>query len=182
MDYFLCLALLTIGIILIIKCGDYFVDAAIWIAEISHIPHFIIGATIVSFCTTLPELIVSSVAAANGQAEMAVGNALGSVTANTGLILAMTMIFTPFVINRKDYMLRNILLPGTVLLLFLLCITGVLNPYLSLLVFIPLIVFMWDNIKQAKKQMVTPSGDMEKEHNEVLDNNEEEAGRANAFI
>ncbi|MBE5763605.1 MAG: calcium/sodium antiporter [Clostridiales bacterium] len=175
MDYFLCLALLTIGIILIIKCGDYFVDAAIWIAEISHIPHFIIGATIVSFCTTLPELIVSSVAAANGQAEMAVGNAIGSVTANTGLILAMTMIFTPFVINRKDYMLRNILLPGTVLLLFLLCITGVLNPYLSLLVFIPLIVFMWDNIKQAKKQMVTPSGDMEKEHNEVLDNNEEEA-------
>ena len=175
MDYFLCLALLTIGIILIIKCGDYFVDAAIWIAEISHIPHFIIGATIVSFCTTLPELIVSSVAAANGQAEMAVGNAIGSVTANTGLILAMTMIFTPFVINRKDYMLRNILLPGTVLLLFLLCITGVLNPYLSLLVFIPLIVFMWDNLKQAKKQMVTPSGDMEKEHNEVLDNNEEEA-------
>ena len=170
MDYFLCLALLTIGIILIIKCGDYFVDAAIWIAEISHIPHFIIGATIVSFCTTLPELIVSSVAAANGQAEMAVGNAIGSVTANTGLILAMTMIFTPFVINRKDYMLRNILLPGTVLLLFLLCITGVLNPYLSLLVFIPLIVFMWDNLKQAKKQMVTPSGDMEKEHNEAVDN------------
>lgn len=170
MDYFLCLALLTIGIILIIKCGDYFVDAAIWIAEISHIPHFIIGATIVSFCTTLPELIVSSVAAANGQAEMAVGNAIGSVTANTGLILAMTMIFTPFVINRKDYMLRNILLPGTVLLLFLLCITGVLNPYLSLLVFIPLIVFMWDNLKQAKKQMVKPSGDMEKEHNEAVDN------------
>ena len=170
MDYFLCLALLTIGIILIIKCGDYFVDAAIWIAEISHIPHFIIGATIVSFCTTLPELIVSSVAAANGQAEMAVGNAIGSVTANTGLILAMTMIFTPFVINRKDYMLRNILLPGTVLLLFLLCITGVLNPYLSLLVFIPLIVFMWDNLKQAKKQMVKPSGDMEKEHNDAVDN------------
>ncbi len=169
MDYFLCLALLTIGIILIIKCGDYFVDAAIWIAEISHIPHFIIGATIVSFCTTLPELIVSSVAAANGQAEMAVGNAIGSVTANTGLILAMTMIFTPFVINRKDYMLRNILLPGTILLLFLLCITGVLNPYLSLLAFIPLIVFMWDNLKQAKKQMVKPSGDMEKEHNEAVD-------------
>ena len=170
MDYFLCLALLTIGIILIIKCGDYFVDAAIWIAEISHVPHFIIGATVVSFCTTLPELIVSSVAAANGQAEMAVGNALGSVTANTGLILAMTMIFTPFVINRKDYMLRNILLPGTVLLLFMLCITGVLNPYLSLLVFIPLIVFMWDNLKQAKKQMVKPSDDIEKEHNEVVDN------------
>ena len=174
MDYFLCLSLLVIGIILIIKCGDYFVDAAIWIAEISHIPHFIIGATVVSFCTTLPELIVSSVAAANGQAEMAVGNAIGSVTANTGLILALTMMCTPFVIERKDYILRNLLLTGSVLLLFLLCITGTLNPYLSLLVFIPLIVFMWDNLAKAKKQMVKPAEDMEKEHNEVLDNNQEE--------
>ena len=93
MEYFLCISLLVIGIILIIKCGDYFVDAAIWIAEISHIPHFIIGATVVSFCTTLPELIVSCVAASNGQAEMAVGNAIGSVTANTGLILALTMFY-----------------------------------------------------------------------------------------
>jgi len=174
MEYFLCISLLVIGIILIIKCGDYFVDAAIWIAEISHIPHFIIGATVVSFCTTLPELIVSCVAASNGQAEMAVGNAIGSVTANTGLILALTMMFTPFAIDRKDYILRNLLLTGSVLLLFLLCITGTLNPYLALLVFIPLIVFMWDNLAKAKKQMVKPAGDMEKEHNEALDNAQEE--------
>ena len=169
MDYFLCLSLLVVGIVLIIKCGDYFVDAAIWLAEISHIPHFIIGATVVSFCTTLPELIVSSVAAANGQAEMAVGNAIGSVTANTGLILAITMMFTPFAINRKDYILRNSLLTGSVLVLFLLCITGVLNPYLSLIMFIPLVVFMWDNLKKAKAQMVKPTDSMEKERNEALD-------------
>ena len=174
MEFFLCISLLVIGIILIIKCGDYFVDAAIWLAEVSHIPHFIIGATVVSFCTTLPELIVSCVAASNGQAEMAVGNALGSVTANTGLILALTMMFTPFAIERKDYLLRNLLLTGSVLLLFLLCITGTLNPYLSLLVFIPLIVFMWDNLSKAKKQMVKPTGEMNKEHNEVLDNAQEE--------
>ena len=175
MDYFLCLSLLVVGIVLIIKCGDYFVDAAIWLAEISHIPHFIIGATVVSFCTTLPELIVSSVAAANGQAEMAVGNALGSVTANTGLILAITMMFTPFAINRKDYILRNSLLTGSVLVLFLLCITGVLNPYLSLIMFIPLVVFMWDNLKKAKAQMVKPTDSMEKERNEVLDSQESES-------
>ncbi len=170
MEYFLCIALLVVGLLLIIKCGDYFVDAAIWIAEVSRIPSFIIGATVVSFCTTLPELIVSSVAAANGQTEMAVGNAIGSVTANTGLILAITMLFTPFAINRKDYILRNLLLVGSVALLFILCISGVLNPYLSILTFIPLIVFMWDNIKNAKKKEVAPTQDMEKEHNESLDN------------
>ena len=169
MEYFLCIALLVVGLILIIKCGDYFVDAAIWIAEVSHIPSFIIGATIVSFCTTLPELIVSSVAAANGQTEMAVGNAIGSVTANTGLILAITMLFTPFAINRKDYILRNLLLVGSVALLFILCISGVLNPYLSILTFIPLIVFMWDNVKNAKKKEVAPTKEMEQEHKESLD-------------
>ena len=169
MEYFLCLSLLVIGLILIIKCGDYFVDAAIWIAEVSHIPHFIIGATVVSFCTTLPELIVSCVAAANGQTDMAVGNAIGSVTANTGLILALTMIFSPFAINRKDYMLRDILLVGSVALLYILCCTGVLNPYLALLMFIPLVVFMWDNIKKAKPQKVEPSDEMKKENKETLD-------------
>ena len=139
MEYFLCLTLLAVGLVLIIKCGDYFVDAAIWLAEISHIPHFIIGATVVSFCTTLPELIVSSVAAANGQAEMAVGNAIGSVTANTGLILAITMMCAPFAINRKDYMLRNITLVLSTVVLFILCLSGTLNPYWSLIMFIPLI-------------------------------------------
>lgn len=174
MEYFLCIALLAIGLILIIKCGDYFVDSAIWIAEISHIPHFIIGATIVSFCTTLPELIVSSVAAANGQTDMAVGNAIGSVTANTGLILALTMIFSPFAINRKDYILRDILLVGSVALLYILCCTGVLNPYLALLMFIPLVVFMWDNIKKAKPQKVEPTQEMKQENKETLENADNE--------
>ena len=174
MDFFLSIALLVIGIILIIKCGDYFVDAAIWIAEVSKVPHFIIGATIVSFCTTLPELIVSSVAAANGQADMAVGNAIGSVTANTGLILALTMMFAPFAINRKDYILRDIILVVSVAALYLMCITGVLNPYVALIMFIPLIVFMWDNIKQAKAQMVTPTKEMKQEHAEQAQEAKEE--------
>ena len=174
MEYFLCIALLAIGLILIIKCGDYFVDSAIWIAEISHIPHFIIGATIVSFCTTLPELIVSCVAAANGQTDMAVGNAIGSVTANTGLILAITMIFSPFAINRKDYILRDILLVGSVALLYILCCTGVLNPYLALLMFIPLVVFMWDNIKKAKPQKVEPTQEMKQENKETLEESAKE--------
>ena len=176
MEYFLCIALLAIGLILIIKCGDYFVDSAIWIAEISHIPHFIIGATVVSFCTTLPELIVSCVAAANGQTDMAVGNAIGSVTANTGLILAITMIFSPFAIDRKDYILRDCLLVGSVALLYILCCTGVLNPYLALLMFIPLVVFMWDNIKKAKPQKVEPTQEMKQENKEALEEAAKEEG------
>ena len=78
--------LFVIGLVLIVKGGDVFVDAATWIAEATGIPKFIIGATVVSFATTLPELLVSSIAAAKGQNDMAIGNAVGSVTANIGFI------------------------------------------------------------------------------------------------
>ena len=81
--------LFIIGIVLIVKGGDLFVDASVWIAEVSGIPKFIIGATIVSFATTLPELLVSVFAAIDGKSDMAVGNAVGSVTANIGLIMAV---------------------------------------------------------------------------------------------
>ena len=76
-------ALFVLGIVLTVKGGDLFVDAASWIAEVSGIPKFIIGATIVSLATTMPELLVSLLAAAQGKADMAIGNAVGSVTAWT---------------------------------------------------------------------------------------------------
>ena len=56
MHIFLVILLFAVGIILIVKGGDYFVDAASWMAEVSGIPKLIVGATVVSFATTLPEL------------------------------------------------------------------------------------------------------------------------------
>ena len=72
-----------LGLLLLVRGGDRFVDAAGWIARAARIPSFIVGATVVSFATTLPEMIVSVMAAADGQNAMAVGNAVGSVSANT---------------------------------------------------------------------------------------------------
>lgn len=59
MNLVLVIVLFLIGIALIIKGGDVFVDAAAWIAEVSGIPKVIVGATVVSLATTLPEIIVS---------------------------------------------------------------------------------------------------------------------------
>ena len=94
-------ALFVLGIVLTVKGGDLFVDAASWIAEVSGIPKFIIGATIVSLATTMPELLVSLLAAAQGKADMAIGNAVGSVTANTGLIMALALVCMPVTFARK---------------------------------------------------------------------------------
>ena len=89
MSLALTIFLFLVGLVLIIKGGDWFVDAAAWMAEASGMPKFLIGATIVSVATTLPEIIVSTMAAAEGSTDMAIGNAIGSVTANIGLIMAV---------------------------------------------------------------------------------------------
>ena len=66
METVLMYLLFIVGIILIVKGGDWFVDGAVWVAEITKIPKFIIGATIISLATTLPEIIVSTIAAIDG--------------------------------------------------------------------------------------------------------------------
>ena len=98
------------GIILIVKGGDWFVDAASWIAEASGSPKLIVGATIVSLATTVPELLVSVMAANQGKVDMAVGNAVGSVTANLGLILAISIVCMPVAIRRGDYLVKSVLM------------------------------------------------------------------------
>ncbi len=105
---YLILVYFIVGLILIIKGGDWFVDAASWIAEELGVPKFVIGATIVSIATTLPEMIVSITATIKGNLDMAAGNAIGSVTANTAMILAIFLIFMPFAIERKEFAPKGI--------------------------------------------------------------------------
>ena len=109
-NLFTVLLLFAAGLVFIIKGGDWFVDAATWIAEAFGIPKFIVGATVVSFATTLPEMLVSVFAALEGNADIAVGNAVGSVTANTGLILCTSILFMPLTLGRRQFMGKAVLL------------------------------------------------------------------------
>lgn len=103
-------ALFVLGLILIIKGGDWFVDSASWIAEVLGVPKFVIGATIVSIATTLPEMIVSVVATAGGKVDMASGNAIGSVTANTAMIMGIFIVCMPFAVKRKEFAPKAIMM------------------------------------------------------------------------
>ena len=80
-----------IGLVLLIKGGDWFVDGAVGVAHKYRLPEILIGATIVSIGTTIPEVMVSSIAAAGGQSQTAYGNAIGSCICNTALIAAVTI-------------------------------------------------------------------------------------------
>lgn len=87
--------LLIFGFILLIKGGDWFVDAASSIAKRFHLPELLIGATVVSIGTTLPEVMTSVMSAATGLPEIAYGNAIGSIICNTSLIAAITIAIKP---------------------------------------------------------------------------------------
>lgn len=93
--------LFILGLILLIKGGDWFVDGSTAVAEKFHVPEILIGATVVSIGTTLPEVMVSATSAAEGIGAMAYGNALGSVICNAALISAITIAVKPAVVDKK---------------------------------------------------------------------------------
>ena len=153
MHLFITILVFAVGLVLIIKGGDLFVDAASWMAEVSRIPKFIIGATVVSLATTLPEMLVSVFAAFDGKVDMAIGNAVGSVTANVGLIMSISVLFMPGSVNRRSYFLKSMLLIGTVCTLYLLCFGGSLEVLPSTLLLGIFVLFIIENILSAKSSM-----------------------------
>ena len=94
--------LFAIGLVLLIKGGDWFVDGATGIAHSFQVPELLIGATVVSIGTTLPEVMVSATSAVSGHGEIAYGNAIGSIICNTALIAALTIAIKPSDVNKKS--------------------------------------------------------------------------------
>lgn len=147
------LLLFVIGLVLIVKGGDLFVDAASWIAEVSGIPKFIVGATIVSLATTLPEMIVSVMAAVEGKVDMAVGNAVGSVTANTALIFAIAVLFMTVELTRRQYLTKSVILIASSAVVLLASLTGQFQFWGTIVLFLLFFAFIFENVKQAKLEM-----------------------------
>ncbi len=97
--------LFLVGFALLVKGGDWFVDGATGIARRFKMSEVLIGATVVSIGTTLPEVMVSAGAAIGGHGEMAYGNAIGSIICNTALIAAITVACKPCAVDRKPLLL-----------------------------------------------------------------------------
>ena len=97
--------LFVFGLILLIKGGDWFVGGAGAIARRLHLPEILIGATVVSIGTTLPEVMVSATSAVQGIGGIAYGNAIGSVICNTALVAAVTVAVRPSSVDRNSLIL-----------------------------------------------------------------------------
>ena len=94
--------LFIVGLLCLIKGGDWFVDGASALARRFHLPELLIGATVVSIGTTLPEVMVSTMSAVSGHGEIAYGNAIGSVICNAALIAAITIAVRPGKVDPKS--------------------------------------------------------------------------------
>jgi len=89
------------GFILLVWSADRFVEGAAATAKHAGMPSLLIGMVIVGFGTSAPEMVVSAMAAIDGNPDLALGNALGSNIVNTGLILGLTAIITPILVQSK---------------------------------------------------------------------------------
>lgn len=147
--------LFALGLVMIIKGSDWFIDAVIWIANVFKIPHIIIGATIVSICTTLPETFVSLTASLKGETDVAFGNAIGSIAVNTGFIMAILLLFAKPIIENRGAFIGN----GTFLIFLLLATSiigftvGELNRTIGIILLCLLVAYLYNNVMSAKKIM-----------------------------
>ncbi|MBQ0110671.1 MAG: calcium/sodium antiporter [Oscillospiraceae bacterium] len=100
--------LFAVGLVLLIKGGDFFVDGAVGIAKRFRLPEVLIGATVVSIGTTLPEVMVSTQAAALNNGSIAYGNAIGSIICNTTLIAALTIAVTAPTVDKNAFRIPTV--------------------------------------------------------------------------
>ena len=149
MNLWITILLFLLGLALIVKGGDWFLDGAVWIAETTGVPRFLIGATIVSLATTLPELTVSVTGVLAGETDLAVGNAVGSVTANLGLILGISVVCLPSPVIRAQFQTKAALMVLGAALLWALCGNGGLALLPSLLLFLVFAAYFANNVRDA---------------------------------
>jgi len=165
MEIFWIILFLILGLIILIKSADYFVDAAVKIAEISGIPKMIIGATIVSLATTLPEFFTSMSALFSGSSEasdMAIGNALGSVIFNTSVILSIAAIYMSGKVEKKNILEKAIILGIALSTLWYFASDGVIYWYEGAIQLFFVVVYTIINVLSAKRHK-------ERNKNEVVE-------------
>jgi len=173
----IAVAMLGVGFVFLVKGADWFVDGAAGIAEKLRVPSLIVGLTIVSFGTSAPELATSIISAAKGSADIAIGNVIGSNITNILLILGISAVICPLVVQKNTLRIDFPVLLGASVLILLLGgfdneigrIDGTIMFLLSLAYMVFLVVYA---VRESKK---TPTMSALNEHEVVVGTAEEPA-------
>ena len=170
--------LFAVGLVLLVKGGDWFVDGAVGIAHRFHMPEILIGATIVSIGTTLPEVMVSAASAVSGHGDIAYGNAIGSIICNTALIAAITIAVSPQTADRRSLKVPVcFFFVSAVLYAVLAYAAGEFTRINGIVFLIIFVIYMVITVRQLKK---APAGLADQ--SEQLQETQEETGSAGKDI
>lgn len=160
--------LVAIGIFFIVKGSDFFVDSAIKISRMLGVSELIIGATVVSIGTTLPELVTSITAIAmdkitggSGLTEIAIGNSFGSMCCNIGLVLSTSMIFGSVKTDKRILPKVAIFLTAT-LSVVAIFIFGRITVWHGVALIAIFVMFIGESIFSGKREMITIKSTAEK--------------------
>ena len=135
---------IIVGIVLLIKGGDWLMRSAVSMSLKLNIPKIVIGMTVVSFATSAPELIVSIRSALLGHPDLALGNVIGSNIANLGLVLAITIIISPINVNSNFYKTDwPMMISATILFFLFIFFDHKLTSIEGLIMFVLLISFLF---------------------------------------
>ncbi|MEE3201874.1 MAG: calcium/sodium antiporter [Acidobacteriota bacterium] len=136
---------LLVALALMARGGDLFVDASSQLSRVLRIPRIVIGGTIVSIATTVPELLTSVQASLRGDTGMALGNAVGSCITNIGLITGVVAIIMPIEFDRADVLKRSAwMVLGAVLIVFFSWDLTMSRTYAAALLFFAAVYLAWD--------------------------------------
>lgn len=145
-----------VGLVIIVKGGDIFVESAIWFSLKTGISYAIVGATIISIATTLPEFFVSTISSNEGFTDMSFGNSMGSFICNIGLIIGVASIIKP--IEIRDNFFKH---KGTMLFLYLgifyvFALDNMIDKFEGIILILLIIPFIVFNIFENKSTNKSP--------------------------
>jgi len=155
-----------LGSLLILgKAADWLISAAVDLSQRSNIPKVMIGATIVSLGTTMPEVAISVSAAIRGQAGLALGNAVGSIICNIGLILGFACLLDPPRLDHKIVNRQNTIQLVAGILLVLSCLPwpsaenafshgGRVSQFIAIAFLLALATYIWQSVRWTRERAV----------------------------
>lgn len=142
-----------LGLLLLVVGGEFLVRSSVALSFKLNLSKLVIGMTVVSFATSAPELLVSLQAALNGSSDIALGNVIGSNIANIGLVLGITAIISPLVVDRDFYRLNwPMMMVMSLLLYVFLKNDQLLSLTEGIFFMVALVVFLVVLIRDSKKK------------------------------
>ncbi|MDT8400730.1 MAG: calcium/sodium antiporter [Bacteroidales bacterium] len=152
--------LLLAGLALLLISGEFLVRGGVSLAGYFRISPMVVGLTVVSFGTSAPELVVSLDAAIMGHPDISLGNVIGSNISNIALVLAITVIITPFFVSRKEIVDDMIIMTGAFVLLLIMLIDLKFSRLEGFILFALLVAYIYRSIRNDRKHLLARPTDM----------------------